>query len=361
VSDLVTLTINNASYGGWKSVRVEAGVERQARSFEVSLTDRWPGQEVPVRRIWPGDACEVRIGNDLVVTGYVDATPVDYDGNGYTLLIRGRSATADLVDCSADNPGGQWRGRDMAAIATDLAGRYGLTVISETDTGTVLPEHQIQPGETAFESLDRLARLRQVLVTDNEKGEVLLASPGSGGQAATRLELGINILAGSAGFDFSEVYSHYRVKGQRAGNDEAFGADVAAASGSAIDTSLKRNRVLIVRQTGQADPATCAERASYEQQVRSAKANEIRYTVVGWRQTPGGPLWRPNIAVLVVDSIMGVNASLLVSEVVFSLDEQGQRTELVVVPSGAFATQPDIAKKRAAKGKKTDVIDWDEL
>lgn len=361
MSDLVTLTVNDQEHGGWKSVRIEAGVERQARSFEVSLTDRWPGQSGPVRRVRPGDAVEVRIGSDLVVTGYVDATPVDYDGSGYTLQIRGRSKTADLVDCSADNPGGQWRGRKAEDIAAELAARHGVDVVNETDTGAVIPDHQIQQGETAFESLDRLGRARQILITDDEHGRAVIASPGSGGSAATRLELGVNIRSGSAGFDFSEVYSHYQVKGQRSGSDEAFGTDVAAGAGTATDTSLKRRRVLIVRQSGQADSTTCAARAGYEQQVRSAKANEIRYTVAGWRQTPGGPLWKPNQSVLVVDPIMEVNGELLVSEVIFSLDEQGQRTELVVVPAAGLATKPDTAKKRAAKGKKTDAIDWDEL
>lgn len=361
MSDLVTLTVNDQEHGGWKSVRIEAGVERQARSFEVGLTDRWPGQSGPVRRIRPGDAVEVMIGSELVCTGYVDATPVNYDGHGYTLMIRGRSKTADLVDCSADNPGGQWRGRSAEDIATELAGRHGVDVVNETATGAVIQEHQIQQGETAWESLDRIARVRQVLMTDDEQGRVVIASPGSGGSAATRLELGVNILSASAGFDFSEVYTNYQVKGQRSGSDEAFGTVVAAGAGGATDTSLKRRRVLIVRQSGQADSTTCAARAGYEQQVRSAKAAEIRYTVNGWRQIPNGPLWKPNQSVLVVDPVMEVNGELLVSEVIFTLDEQGQRTELVVMPAAGLATAPDTKKKRSAKGKKSDAVDWDEL
>lgn len=350
MSDVVTLTVNGMDFSGWKSVRIEAGIERQARSFEMSVTDRWPGSSGLARRINPGDLCEVRIGADLVCTGHADATPINYDANGYTIMVRGRSKTADLVDCSADNAAGQWKDSKSEKVISDLAGRYGLTVSNETDTGAALIEHQIQQGETAHESLDRLARQRQILITDDAAGNVVIAAPGSGGRASSALELGVNILTASAGFDYSEVYSNYEVKGQRKGTDDAFGADAAQTRGTATDTSLKRRRVLIVRQHGQADPATCAARATYEQQIRAAKAQEIRYTVAGWRQADGS-LWRPNLTVRVVDALMGVNADLLITECNYRLDDDaGQITELVVMPAAGLMTGPETAKASKSGG-----------
>ena len=170
MSDIIKLTVNNVDYAGWKSVRIESGLERIARSFELSVTEFWPGSGNNARRIFPGDLCEIRIGNDLVCTGYVDATPIDYDATSITIMIRGRSKTANLVDCSADTTTGQFKGLKVEAIAAKMAEPYGLSIVTETDTGNVLTEHQIQQGESAFESLDRLAKLRQVLITDNEIG-----------------------------------------------------------------------------------------------------------------------------------------------------------------------------------------------
>ena len=351
MNDSVKLTVNELDYAGWKSVRIEVGLERIARSFELSVTDHWPGSVDQIRRIAPGDLVEIRIGTELVCTGYVDATPIDYDAQGITLMIRGRSLTADLVDSSAVNTTGQFKGLSAEAIAGQLAANYGLSVVSEVATGTVITDHQIQQGETAFESLDRIAKQRQILITDNAAGNVVLASPGSGGTAYSALELGNNILSASAGFDFTDVYSQYSVKGQKSGTDDSYGAQTAQSFGTAIDSKVTRKRVLIVRQEGQADSQTCQQRASYEQQIRRAKAGEIRYRVAGWRQG-NGALWATNTTVAIVDAIMAVNTALLISEVTYTLDEGGMITELVVIPASAFATEPETQAK-AKKRKKS--------
>jgi len=341
-SERVTLSVNGKDYGGFKSARIEAGIERQARSFEVSVTDHWPGSAEQTRRIKPGDLCEVKIGEDLVCTGYVDSTPIDYDADGITVMVRGRSKTADLVDCSADKPTekGQFKGLKAEAIATKIAKQYGLKVKVETDTGAAITDHQVQQGETAFENLDRLARQRQIIISDNAAGDVVLLTAGSGGKAKSTLELGVNILSASAGFDYTEVYSEYKVKGQksRGGDDADWDANSAAglsSQGKATDTSLKRHRVLVVRQSGQADAGTCQKRAEHEQRIRAAKAGEIRYLVAGWRQQDG-TLWQPNQTVAIKDSIMQVEKDLLVSEVIWTLDEGGMVCELVCISPDAF-------------------------
>lgn len=355
MNDLVILTINAMDWSGWKSVRIEAGIERIARSFELSVTDQWPGS-LPIRRIKPGDSCEVCIGSDLVCSGFIDATPINYDANSITMIIRGRSKTADLVDCSADNPSGQFKAMQAEDIAKKLAGQYGLNVITEAATGLPITDHQIQQGETAFESLDRIAKQRQVLLTDNAAGDVVIASPGSGGNASSSLQLGINILSASAGFDYTDVYSNYQVKGQKTGTDDSFGDQAAKSQGQATDSSLTRKRVLIVRQTGQADANTCQQRATYEQQIRQAKAGEMRYKVVGWRQADGS-LWRPNQMVQISDPIMDFFGYLLISECIYTIDDSGQICELVVIPPGAFATEPETKAKAKAKKKTSAGVD----
>ncbi len=358
MSDFVTLTVNGEQFGGFKSVRIEAGIERVARSFEVSVTDKWPGSAEEIRRIKPGDNVEVRIGDDLICTCYVDAVPVDYDAQGITVMVRGRSKTADLVDCSADNSTGQFKGLKAEAIASKLAGQYGVNVVAQAATGAALTDHQIQQGESAFESLDRLAKQRQVMMSDNGSGDLVILSPGSGGHARSTLELGVNILSASAGFDYSEVYSDYTVKGQnsRQGQDSDWDATSAGLqsshSGTAKDSSLKRRRVLVVRQSGQADSATCQQRASTEQRVRAAKAGEIRYKIAGWRQEDGS-LWQPNQTVDILDGIMGVDGSRLISEIIYTLDEGGMVTELVCISPDAFLSEAETKAQANARTKTT--------
>ena len=299
MTNIVTLTVNDLNYQGWKSARIDVGLERIARSFELSITDLWPGHVTEITRVKPGDLVEIRIDNDLVCTGYIDATPIDYDANGITIMMRGRSKTADLVDSSVDISTGQFKNLNAQAVAQKLAAPYGLSVLTQVAVGNPVTDFQIQQGESAFESLDRIAKCRQ-----------------------------------------------------KSGTDDAYGSAAAQMTGTAVDSQVVRKRVLIIRQSGQADNQTCQDRANYEQQVRRAKAGECRYRVQGWRQS-NGDLWACNSTVQITDGIMGINTNLLISEVTYTLDDSGLITELVVIPLAAYATEPEV-KAKAKNRKKSD-------
>lgn len=349
----VRLRVNGMDYGGWKEVSISAGIERLARDFTLAVTDRWPGAagqgSIP-HRIRPGGLCEIFIGADRVLTGFVDATPVRYDDRQVSVGVKGRGKTADLVDCSAINEPGQWRGRRIEAIAADLARPYGITVRNEQDTGAPVPDHQVQQGETVAESLDRILRLRHLLATDTAAGELVIIKVGAE-RADTALVLGGpdgNILSAEAGFDFKDRYSEYVCKGQRAGDDDAFGEAVSGETAAAADTGIQRRRVLLMKQSGQADGGTCRDRVDYERSVRMGKSLGATYTVAGWRQGSGA-LWAPNMVVRVQDAIAGLDREMVIAEVEYRLDEQGMVAVLQVAPAEAFAT---AAWKSRAKSKK---------
>ncbi len=413
-ANLVTLVVNGEEYGGWKAVRIEAGIERQARSFDLSVTDRWPGQTDIPRRIRPGDLCQVFIGNDLVLTGFVDATPIRYDGNAVGVGVKGRSKTADLVDCcpvptgeaTAAGDGGmwkdvvgpdgkkpnvvkpppktanQWRNQKLEVIAAALAAPYGVRVIAEVDTGRAIPEHQVDVGETVFESIDRMMRIRHVLSTDNEKGDLVFIDVGSAGRAATPVELGVNILDGDAQLDYKGVFSEYIVKGQRAGTDDVYGVQatenegeagleivketrryVVAETSSVFDSRATRRRVLVIKQSGQADDGTCQERAEYEKAYRAAKALETRYTIIGWRQADGA-LWAQNQIVRVVDGLIGFDADMVIAELAYVMDDRGLRTEIKVGPPDGYRSKAGKLKpeqRQKGGGYDKSIVGWGDV
>lgn len=400
--NLVRLVVGAAEFGGWKSVRITPGIERQARDFDLEVTNRWPGQTDIPRRIQPGDPCQVYIGPDLVLTGYVDATPIRYDGKSVGVSVRGRSKTADLVDCCpvpsgedlspvtrdwADVLGkaagsgqvikppaksaSQWRNQKLEKIASALAAPYGVRVLSETDTGAVIPEHQVQIGESVFESIDRMMRIRHVLSTDNEQGDLVFIDVGSAGKAGTAIEVGVNVRAGSTELDYKGVFSEYIVLGQRAGSDDASGSDVSEEEGDAEDDSdttatgevatasdarAKRRRVLVLKQPGHADDGTCQDRADYERAHRAAKALQTKYTLDGWRQASGA-LWLPNMLVLVRDPLIGFDTEMVIAELSWIMDRDGLRTEVTVGPSDGYVTKAAKLKK----SKKGGGPEWTDL
>nr|DAP38483.1 MAG TPA: 43 kDa tail protein [Caudoviricetes sp.] len=359
MNNTVSLTVNGRNYSGWKNVVISEGIERQCRSFQLATTWRWPGQtiELPIRF---GDNVQIRIGDDLVVTGWVDATPVSVTGNSVTRSVSGRSLTCDLVDCSAEFS--QWRGQSVASIVTALASTYGISVVDEAGSASTITDHSVDPGESVFESIDRLLSLSRLLSTDNGRGQLVIASPGSAGRAVDELVLGQNILASSMSQDFSRCFSEYRCLGQRSGSDTVDAVASAEVSASQLDSRVKRQRVLIIQQSGQLTPELAQERVQWERENRISRALTANVTVQGWRQS-NGTLWQPNQIVRMRDDVCGIDRDMLIIEISYELSESGLLTHMRLAPPEGFGTQPTtITSTNKGKDSFEYLIpeDWDK-
>lgn len=354
-SNAVRLLIAGVEWGGWKSVSIQAGIERQVRDFDLTITNSWPGNTDIPRRVHPGDVCEVFIGADKVLTGYVDATPVSYDGTSVTVGVRGRSKTADLVDCAAINSPGQWRAAKLERIAADLAKPYGVEVTTQVDTGPALT-HAIEQGETVFESIERMLKLRQQLGTDDAEGRLVFIEVGSTGTATSAIELGQNILRCDAPLDFKDVFTEYIVKGQRPGSDDEFGDTVAGETASITDDTIGRRRVLIIKQGGESTSTSATDRVRYERAHRKAMALATTYTVNGWRQADG-TLWRHNMLVRVRDEAVGFDDEFVIAEIQYQLSSAGMLCVIKVGPKDGYVNKPPKGKKKGGAGAAADWSD----
>ena len=354
----VSLTVDGLDYVGWKTVEISAGLEDQARSFNLGITWKWPGQIEPLP-IKQGSKCQVKIGDELVLTGWVFATPIGYDHQRITTSISGRSLTADLVDAAAINKPGQWNNQSVLSIVKALASPYGIRVRSEIPEGAKLSDHTIEPGETAFESIDRLLTLFRVFSTDDARGVAVLAKPGSEVRAFDALEVGKNILTGDAPLDFSAVFSEYQVLGQKSGTDEEFGADAAEVSAVVADPRMTRKRVMIIQESGQMTSELAQARANWERGTRMGKALTTTYTVQGWRQS-NDALWKHNSLVRVIDPIVGFDRIMLIARVTYTLNESGMIAKLEVGPPEGFEPEPHDPHKdrKLKKGGPSDNFEY---
>ena len=170
------LEIGGALYGGWTSVSIRRGIGQVAGTFDLSVSERWPGQTVP-SPIQPGASCRVLIDGRPVITGYVDDVRMSYNGTSHEVTVSGRDKTCDLVDCCP--PSMQLSGATLAGIARSLAAPFGIDVVDKAGT-TAVPGFKPNPGDTCFEILEQLSRASGVfLTTDGEAG-----SSGAGPQCA---------------------------------------------------------------------------------------------------------------------------------------------------------------------------------
>ena len=349
VSNDVVLLVNGVLYGGWLKLSIGAGINRFARDFSFAVTREWPDGLGALKDIREGDLVEVRIGADVVMTGYVDATPIRYDSDSVTVGVEGRSKTGDLIDCSALNKPAQWKGATAAKIISDLAGEYGVTVQEDFADQQIIKEFQFTRGDSVFDCIDKLRKQRNLLITDNGAGQVVIAKIGAT-RASDALTLGQNVVSASCPKDFKEVYNEYVVIGQKSNDGQAKVRETNTAQTQKSEV-FKRKRVLYVKQSGNADVRSCADRAKYEQQCRFAKAHEVDLTVRGWRQSDG-TLWAPNMIVPYNDPVIGLAREMLIVECDYAVDN-GQVVYMKIGLPDGYSSEPYVPEKdKSAKKSK---------
>ena len=129
MSDDLTLKVNSLNISGWDSIRVSRGIERCPSDFDILMTERYPG-EAEALVVQPGDACQVMLGDDLVITGYIDRVIFSLSAGKHDIRVIGRGKCADLVDCAAQWPGGQILslfGAADCAKASQIQQPYGIS------------------------------------------------------------------------------------------------------------------------------------------------------------------------------------------------------------------------------------------
>lgn len=336
----VKLLVDGQAFIGWKEVIIKPSLECMAGSFELSVTTKWNGQDEPYK-LREGLPCQVLIGDDPVITGYIDAYEPRGDKTSISISIHGRDKTADLVDCSAIHKSGQWLNAGLLRIVNDIAKPFGLgvTVDAGVALGEAFKSFSLQEGETAFTAIDRACRMRAVLCTSSPTGEVLLTRA-SAISTGVQLVHGVNIEAYAARHTWTERFSQVTVKGQGPGDDDNFGAAAAHGMAQAIDEEINRYRPLVVIAEHGAGLKALKERASWETQVRMGRGKRGSVTVTGWRTGKdgmAGDIWRPNRLVHVYSPPMHLDAEVLIVDCTYSLsDKSGCQTVLTFARREAF-------------------------
>src|ERR1700674_4623324 len=100
-SEELQIQVAGKKLSGWTRIAVTRGVDLLPSYFDVELTELYPGQAAKAV-VSPGATCEVYLGSDKVMTGYIDRYLPHYDKDSHRVRIAGRSKTEDMTDCSVD-------------------------------------------------------------------------------------------------------------------------------------------------------------------------------------------------------------------------------------------------------------------
>lgn len=335
----IQLNLNGAGYTGWKKLSVVRSVEALAGRFDIELSDKRP---FPVPR---GGAVELLLYGNTIITGYTDSLSVDIASDDHILNISGRDKTGDLVDSSSLVQSQEMNNVTLREIVEAIVEPFGVTAIFQTNPTEVFKKFSFQQ-ETAFDAIERACRLRGVLASSNEKGEVVIQKYGQS-RTIAGLALGENILRAAVTYNDTERFSVYKVYGQQSGDDNTSPEASTNPNGESRDLAVTRYRPKIIIAEGNVDNNIAQQRAEWEAAIRAARAVSVEVTVAGWTDDGGG-LWRENRLVRTKILPLGINGDMLIKEVSYSLDDKnGEKTRLILVRPDAYEKQPDIEKEEA--------------
>lgn len=342
----VELVIGGKAHAGWQSAEVTLSMETLAGAFRLGLTDRWRIDQTP-REVKTGAECLIRVDGEDMLRGHVNRVLPFYGAGEHGFGVEGRDVTGDMVDCAPFGVAGDWTDADVLTIAQALTAGFGIDARAD-GAGVLKPFRRfaIQPGETAWSAIERLARLRALLPLSDGLGTLLLTTPGT--ERIGVIEQGVNVLSTSGIFDETEVFSEYIVRGQSAGDDFTEPGVSAGSEGIHSELRMRRDRPTVILAEADGEVQDYEARAKYEATVAWARSRRATYRVQGWRVSQGGPLWRPNKLVKIRDSFLRLDVEWLVAEARFLKDgSQGTVTDLTVMPRDAFSAEPVTGEEEA--------------
>lgn len=384
---MIELVVNAQTYTNFENIEVKSSLTTLARSFVFRAYSN-------AKQAFPfsvNDPCQVKIDGALVLTGFVDVTEASYSHKSHAILISGRSKTSDVVDSSLGDDIEFKGSQSLKSLIEATLAQAKITGISVIDTVGDIPDfaetelESPSTGTTVFAFIERFCRKRQVLVTTNGAGSIVIARGQTKQERFTLLNTFAtpdtnNILSGSVTFDASKRFRKYFVRS--GGNPAAGGGglilgpeDDAGAVNKAVvnsegeaedrgDLSTPRGLVIvpvvrtsrqmyIVSETASTNDI-CRLRAIWQANMNRVKSFKYKVTVQGFTNELTGNVWEPNFLVKVNDVFANVKGQLLIESVTYKVSTTGgSTTELTLVIPDAYKV---LAEEPLGVKKSTSLV-----
>ena len=350
----VSLKISGKVYYGWLSVSVKVAIESLARSFSLSLTPQSNQDSKEQIKVVPGDSVELFIGDDIVLTGFVTKISENYSGLTKQLTIEGSSKTIDLVECCIPDSGPySYKKQKPIAILEAVAAHYGIDVVEGVKKEDLI-DATFSPEGKIGDELTKLLRKSNLLLTDDEKGRLVLAAAGSAKSCDSDIKTGVNVLAASRVVDQKKLFKRYVLLGQGTNPTSERSSKDYQLKAFSEDSSV-RSRVSTMVQTGNAIEAELQARVALIKEYSRATSESLAYTVQGWRQK-SGKLWPVNAFVKVNDTNFGIKKEYLITGLEYSLSASGMTTKLELKSPNAYLYTEAPTAEKAVKNALLESI-----
>lgn len=350
------LEVDGVQYINFTEATCEIRLDALSNSFNfVAVVPK--GQPLPFAA---GSACRVLVEDEAVLTGYMEIIDIEYDGGDHIVSVSGRDKTADILDSTLDSISDiDGENLTLKALIEKVIENVGadIQVIDEADPAPFSAAEDIaspEPGDNAFDFIEKYSRKRQVLLTSNGDGNIVIATnSGETAEGAVQHIIGAednNVISSSFSYDTTGRFNSYKMSSELnpVALNEAGDTDLASLvdqSGGVSDSDIRTGRQLVLVSEAPFSDSNCANRARWEADIRKARSLIYSAVVPGFKVGGNsGDLWQTNKLYQIVDDFVGKTEQMLCNSVTFSLNaENGNNTTLGFVGKDAYSLfiQPD--------------------
>jgi prophage tail gpP-like protein len=346
-----TIVTNNQIYPGWQSVEIwrEYGQKVSYMKFTAVEDEARAGAYSVV----PGDLAQGYLAGEKVIDGQVITRQVALDKATHAIEVVVASNTQNALVGTVSNNPGQYKQQTIMQIASAALAKVSVNVrLTGETSGTEIPFERVSEhiGERAIDFVERLAQWRNLHLTDDADGNLVMTRAGSSGSSSATLIEGVNIESARLLENRQFTPNRISLTTQRAGNDQTNGtasSQVFASQNVANYKGPVRPFLFCGEQPG--SQAEAQLRLNHAIQLLNLDQLEATITVPGWLMD-GGQLWIS----LCGDTLQQVTVvspalfpsepngtiSLLVKGVKHLQDSQGgTRTEITVCNRNSFGNQ----------------------
>lgn len=354
-SDDVSIIVGGMKITGWTEVQIRCGVEIMPWSADLIATEWQPDSQSQVS-ISAGSACQVFIGDDLLITGYVVTVDREMGGGNHAIHVSVASKSVDLVESCAEIATYQINNMNALAIIRKIAASADIEVYPVGSAGSVdIGIFSIILTETGYEAIERLCRWANCLFYDRPDGNIALApAPAGTTTVANAFVQGHNVedarVRDSQAGRFATVQAIIQTTvvlttpPDSANYVSQFDALTKPVNAIATDPGVTRpgRKLLIPAEYGDRGYEYARRRVQWEVNRRYGRSQIMELTCDSWRD-PSGNLWAVNsLAQISLPTLKKDGLYLLISELVFRRDESGTHCDVTLMPPQALTPEPII-------------------
>lgn len=306
---------------------------------------------------------QVYLGGELVITGLIYKHSPRTTSEEKTCKLDIFSPAVDILD-STHFPPFEFNQVSLKDLAEEIIGGLGFTARYESDEGNEFFERVcIDPQQTIFNFFNELANQRGVLITSNEKGEVLFIRANTSGKSVETIA---NITDIGAEYDGRELFSAYRTtatspymeqktkKNKRSGRlRTTWHQEHAIKEAIAYDSNVPASRQ-ITFSSDNTSVDTIDKAAEWQRSKRYADALNISVPRVGWYPPKSSELYKENTLITLKHEDLWINKEFdfLIKSVEYVLDSGGATCVLNLIPPQAYTGEeiPDIFGNKESIG-----------